>query len=366
VVEEERERGVKKNRTKRNKQHSTAQHTHVICDIITLLLHGERRMEVEIERVVELSATAAVSKSGKKRTAERESGPLLLQFDVAPPAELLLASPPRSKARLSCYAHTADTRVEVVAETPKMQYRGSTAGEIAPLPMRQAVGVLDTATGRVTLVEVPPPVALRPELKAAATAKLVGQEAVASSLRVSDSLSYAERKQLLTDAFGSKLSKLKAKQAAASALPQQLADVDSKLTGVIAASAAAAAPPAGDTGAVAENAVETLNEDLPPLYTDATTPTDAYPIEENVSREAWEAAHVAARQLVPLVGDAEKFLTKFKAIGPPPCKCASSPLFHWSQVVVFGGKILTLAISRVALYLFPSPLFYSPFIHIDH
>eukprot|EP00727_Mastigamoeba_balamuthi_P004033 m51a1_g13627 hypothetical protein (433) ;mRNA; f:609-2077 len=271
--------------------------------------------------------------------------PVLAHFDTAPPLEVLDPSSLASgsarvrvlrRARGARTTSAARAPALVVAETDKIVYTGDAAGA-ADAQRRYVVGVRSRATGKVRLYAVAPAGVVQ-------LAREVKESAGRQREFTDSSLTYMEKRSLLTDTFGSKRYKIRAKTAAASELPKAVADVDDE-TRFEAAEAAAEAQEAEGAEAV---------PDLPPFDPVAATVRDAFCINDGVLRPAeWDSIAQWAQAVVEMsAATPEAFVAEFERDNGRASEYAKSVLSAiWASPVPQERKVDWAAALLAVLYI---------------
>ena len=275
---------------------------------------------------------------------EEGNNPFIVSFDSVPQAELLesTGSKRSSGARITCYerphkrtkkgaakgsgsasdlsddddedkeAESAsssededDENIDVVAETEKVMFHGTTNGRTT-LPMRHAIAIKDNKSGNITFVEVPPVVALHKFMKLGLEdmEEDITREA-GTAIAMSDYMKY---KNNLTEVFGNHKKKLQIRAATANALPDKIADItedEIKQTQAVIEEK------------LKEAADEASTRDLPHCNPKALTAEEAYPLSGMFFSEVLDIVFEKADGLMKFVREGPmSFMHEFAEVCP--------------------------------------------------
>lgn len=182
-----------------------------------------------------------------------------------------------------------DTNIDVVAETDKIVFHGTTTGRTT-LPLRHAIGIKNSETGELTLVEVPPVVALHKFMKLG-EADLAEDVSIEAGEKIGEG-EYVKYRNNLTEVFGNYKKKLQIRAATANALPDKISDIAEENL-------------KETREAVKIQLKEDENKptfnDLPKYSTTATMPKDAYKLSSLARQEILDEVFTIVAELEPLV-----------------------------------------------------------------
>lgn len=285
---------------------------------------------------------------------EEGNNPFVVSFDSVPQAEIIdsTGSKRNGNARITCYerpqkrvkkAKSNDTgnasdfsdsdfeedsaaaasdsdeddNIDVVAETMNVIFHGTTSGRTT-LSMRHAIGIKDAKSGKITLVEVPPVVALHKFMKLDLhdMEEDIAREA-GTKIEMSEYMKY---KNNLTEVFGNHKKKLQIRAATANALPDKISDItesEIKQTQAVIDEKLKEAEAEADTNA----------RDLPHINDRALTSEEAYPLTAMFFPDVLDIVYKKADELKDFVREGPMaFMHQFADICP--------------QVSVYGSEII--------------------------
>ncbi|KAI8925772.1 RNA polymerase I associated factor, A49-like protein [Entophlyctis helioformis] len=186
-------------------------------------------------------------------------------------------------AALSSNAAVAKRRRLLVADTPKIEY----IGEQAPSNCKYVVGVLDKATGRVTLREALP-MTVTTVVKALkqTESKTIGEKNMAARNQLGEAFGTKKRKQAIRAQEKNQVD-VAGLQAVASKIKEKIEDTAANL------------PPKAEI-----DARMFLDKAIPPCNVDAGTPDSVYNMDDIVTPEVLAAVDVKAMWRSRLAADA--------------------------------------------------------------
>lgn len=248
--------------------------------------------------------------------APQESAPVLVSFDGVPAREVLALSDAGAEkgsedARVSCYFDRTRACVEAVAETRRVEYRGS-AGDVVQLPRKTVLGVVDRKRGTVRLVESWGIVPLVKRFKGSGGS---------SDAALDESLDFAARRSRLAEEFGTRKKMVQMRGSAVNQLPHSDAALDVTKEQREAAQTAADKAVVEASRTDADAAADLGQADLPPFHAGAVDKADVFSMEEIFPASLWNSSYEAAQTLAASAASggfgAYQLRTEFEKITGP-------------------------------------------------